>query len=237
MNKTSPRLVRPLLGVTAFAAAMAVAFRMDLAVAELLAQPISSGQTKAVLRAMRCWGEGATLFFLVLGIASVQRHRVKHLAVVVFSVLICAGTVDLIKPLFGRHRPDQVFREADAHPDETGRNSSFPSGHTATAFSFASGLTTLYPPLKPVCLLAASGTALSRMYDGRHFLSDCIAGAAIGWFWGGWLVRRILRLFSLETEAPAPEQPVTRHRHTERKVARAGMPEVAEELAQVPTLG
>jgi membrane-associated phospholipid phosphatase len=198
----TPRRFSIMWKLVLFAVALALAFQWDQWAADQLAKPISSGQTKAVLRAMRCWGEGATLVVLSAGILLVQRNRWKEMGAVMIAVLVCAGTVDLIKPWFSRLRPNQVLeiRAGSAEPDPNGWNSSFPSGHTATAFSFASGLTTLYPPLRPVCLFAAGGTALSRMFDQRHWLSDCVAGAALGWFLAGFLVRRLLVLFKAKQD-------------------------------------
>jgi len=57
---------------------------------------------------------------------------------------------------------------------------SFPSGHTITAFSVAVSLATFYPVLLLGLLFCAFSVALSRILLGMHFLSDVLAGAAIG---------------------------------------------------------
>ena len=57
---------------------------------------------------------------------------------------------------------------------------SFPSGHTITAFSVAVSLSIFYPPLLIGLLFCAVSVALSRILLGMHFLSDVVAGAAIG---------------------------------------------------------
>ena len=57
---------------------------------------------------------------------------------------------------------------------------SFPSGHTITAFSVAVSLSIFYPPLLIGLLFCAVSVALSRILLGMHFLSDVLAGAAIG---------------------------------------------------------
>ncbi len=57
---------------------------------------------------------------------------------------------------------------------------SFPSGHSITAFGIAVSVGLFYPELQ-VCLLAAALLiACSRIILGMHFLSDVIAGSAIG---------------------------------------------------------
>ncbi len=57
---------------------------------------------------------------------------------------------------------------------------SFPSGHTITAFSMAISLGLFYPALLPGLLFCAASVALSRILLGMHFLTDVLAGAAIG---------------------------------------------------------
>lgn len=57
---------------------------------------------------------------------------------------------------------------------------SFPSGHTMTAFAVAIPLSLCYPALAIALLACAFSIATSRILLGMHFLSDVIAGAAIG---------------------------------------------------------
>jgi len=57
---------------------------------------------------------------------------------------------------------------------------SFPSGHTITAFAVAVSLSRFYPELAAGLLFCAVSVAASRILLGMHFLSDVLAGAAIG---------------------------------------------------------
>jgi undecaprenyl-diphosphatase len=57
---------------------------------------------------------------------------------------------------------------------------SFPSGHSITAFAVAVPLSLYYPPLTIGLLFCACSVAASRIMLGLHFLSDVIAGCAIG---------------------------------------------------------
>jgi undecaprenyl-diphosphatase len=57
---------------------------------------------------------------------------------------------------------------------------SFPSGHSITAFAVAVTLGLFYPFLKPCLLALAFLIAASRIILGMHFLSDVIAGSALG---------------------------------------------------------
>ncbi len=58
---------------------------------------------------------------------------------------------------------------------------SFPSGHTAAAFAVAPVLAHRFGPVAAIpAYVLAFGTGLGRMEDRRHYLSDVLAGAAIG---------------------------------------------------------
>jgi undecaprenyl-diphosphatase len=57
---------------------------------------------------------------------------------------------------------------------------SFPSGHSITAFAVALSVGLFYPDLQGVLLTVAFLIASSRIILGMHFLSDVLAGSAIG---------------------------------------------------------
>jgi len=60
--------------------------------------------------------------------------------------------------------------------------SSFPSGHTTSAFSMALLLSYLFP--RKICMViffaCAVGVGYSRMYLAEHFLTDVVAGSVLG---------------------------------------------------------
>ena len=89
-----------------------------------------------------------------------------------FSAAIMAGAVNGLKYSVGRLRPDGS------------RRNSFPSGHTATAFMTATMLHKEYGWRSPWFSIggytAAAVTGVSRILNNRHWLSDVIAGGAIG---------------------------------------------------------
>lgn len=93
------------------------------------------------------------------------------------AVILTSG----IKYAIDRERP------FDRYPDLIEKrvsvsSASFPSGHTATAFSLATSLSIRYPKwyvIAPGYLWACS-VGFARMNEGVHYPSDIIAGAAIG---------------------------------------------------------
>ncbi len=60
------------------------------------------------------------------------------------------------------------------------RSTSFPSGHSASAFAFATGVCVELPALLPVLVPLAAAVAYSRTHAGVHYPSDVAAGVAIG---------------------------------------------------------
>jgi undecaprenyl-diphosphatase len=84
-----------------------------------------------------------------------------------------------LKRLTGRRRPCEIEPHCWATllpPDQF----SFPSGHTMMAFAVAIPLLLFYPTLTIGLLFCAFSIAISRVLLGMHFLSDVVAGAAIG---------------------------------------------------------
>jgi membrane-associated phospholipid phosphatase len=59
-------------------------------------------------------------------------------------------------------------------------SSSFPSGHSASAFAFATGVGSVLP-LESIPIRALTTTvAYSRVHTGVHYPADVVAGAFLG---------------------------------------------------------
>ena len=81
----------------------------------------------------------------------------------------------------GRARPD---REAEGVPEERHvpmpTSTSFPSGHSASAFAFAGAVAGSIPVLGAPLRGLATAVAYSRVHTGVHYPGDAIVGAIIG---------------------------------------------------------
>jgi undecaprenyl-diphosphatase len=99
------------------------------------------------------------------------------------SGLLCvaatAAIVNLvIKPLGRRRRPDRPAVPARAVPMPNSR--SFPSGHTAAAVAFASGVARELPAAGVPLHSLAALVGYSRVHTGVHYPGDVVAGALLG---------------------------------------------------------
>lgn len=148
---------------------------------------VASTPTPALDRSMRRLSHAANYSRLSLASAGVlalaggpsgRRAARRGLA----SVAVTASVVNLaIKPLSRRRRPD---RAAELVPPERHvrmpLSTSFPSGHSAAAFAFASGVSTIMPVAAIPLRALATLVSYSRVHTGVHYPGDAIGGALIG---------------------------------------------------------
>jgi len=79
----------------------------------------------------------------------------------------------------------------EPRPDDIQEKNSFPSGHSASAFSFSGYVAAEHGwGWGSAALLLSTFVAFSRINDNRHYLHDVIAGATIGWAYG-WGISRL----------------------------------------------
>jgi undecaprenyl-diphosphatase len=115
--------------------------------------------------------------FAVLASNDAARHAALGAAALAVVAGICSFKV--LKRTVGRRRPCATEPHCWATvlpPDQF----SFPSGHSITAFAVAISLGTSYPAALPVLLFCAASVAASRVVLGMHYLSDVVAGSALG---------------------------------------------------------
>lgn len=109
------------------------------------------------------------------------------------SYLISALLVRIPKYAFGRTRPDAWWEPGPGEWKGPINGTSFPSGHTTSAFAVASVIAYQYrdTPWVPVTAYTlASLAGISRVYDNRHWISDVFAGAVFGTVTGRFICRQ-----------------------------------------------
>lgn len=111
------------------------------------------------------------------------------------SILLTSAVVNAgLKPVLPRERPDRELHQVIvARHVPLPASTSFPSGHSASAFAFANGVSGEMPELAVPLRLAAAAVAWSRVHTGVHYPGDVISGSLIGGAVGetvGWLRRR-----------------------------------------------
>jgi len=138
-------------------------------------------------RWFRFWMLGASRagdgwLWCALGVVLLLTGGPRKLAAVSSGTLAGLAGLTLVlvlKRFNGRERPCAVEPHCWAAlrpPDQ----SSFPSGHSMTAFAVMVPVALVYPEFTPGWFFCAVSVALSRIILGMHFLSDVLAGSTIG---------------------------------------------------------
>ena len=125
------------------------------------------------------FGDGRTMLGVSLLLMAYGGDKNRETGRLLTSTFISTGVIIWgMKEIIGRKRPlDDVS------------NPAFPSGHTAYAFAGATLLGSRYPKLRIPLYIGAGLVGLTRIYLGRHYLSDVIAGAAVGTITGALVSR------------------------------------------------
>ncbi len=119
-----------------------------------------------------------------------------------------------LKFAWQRDRPASDFIGSAAPLLPLPRTFSFPSGHSASALAFATGVTSTLPAAGPVIVPMAATVAYSRVHTGVHYPSDVAVGAAIG-VGSGLIAARIAKRIRARSvhhpSAPSIDVAIPRH--------------------------
>jgi membrane-associated phospholipid phosphatase len=98
------------------------------------------------------------------------------------SLGVASALANLIgKPLTTRRRPERrELEELAVRRVPMPETSSFPSGHTASAFGFATGAGAAWPAASAPLRALATVVGYSRVHTGVHYPADVVAGAFLG---------------------------------------------------------
>ncbi|MGH9085151.1 MAG: phosphatase PAP2 family protein [Acidimicrobiales bacterium] len=148
---------------------------------------IAATPTPTFDRALGALSRAADLSKLWIGIATVlavaggssgRRAAANGLA----SIAMTSAVLNLgLKPLGARRRPNPgehrvPLERQVAMPGST----SFPSGHAASAFSFAEGVSRSLPKTGAALHWVAALVAYSRVHTGVHYPTDVVVGSLLG---------------------------------------------------------
>jgi undecaprenyl-diphosphatase len=156
---------------------------MDRAVYQTIASVSTPQLDKAMVRLSnaanysRLWLSCAAIMAVLGGRAG---RRAALLGVV--SVGFSSAVSNLVvKPLWARRRPERSETVISAHRwVRMPTSQSMPSGHSASAFAFATAVGYAIPALSVPLHAAATAVAYSRVHTGVHYPADAIAGSVIG---------------------------------------------------------
>ena len=162
---------------------------LDLPVSRYFSSKPWGGDLVKLVSLSEAFAYGGTVAVILLAATLLDPRGwrvLPRLAIAAFGAGLLA---DLIKLFIGRHRPlDEKFVAESALQTFTTwgdhqhvhLTQSFPSAHTATAAGLACGLAFFYPRGKWLFLALVVMAGLQRMHSQTHYLSDVLAGAAVG---------------------------------------------------------
>ncbi|MFE3292826.1 bifunctional phosphatase PAP2/diacylglycerol kinase family protein [Rhodococcus sp. NPDC059234] len=161
------------------------------------------------LRALSTAANHSVLWMGVAAAMSLTGPRARRAAI--RGLLSVAGASALsnavLKPLFPRRRPPAGTEEfAQRRGLPAPRSSSFPSGHSASAAAFVTGVALEYPAVGAAVAPLGAAVAYSRVHTGVHWPSDVVVGAAVGGVLA-WTTRRWWAVRDQEPATLGPDHP------------------------------
>lgn len=182
---------RQWLTLGAVATAGVLVYTQDEQVMDFARSHQSAATDRLVKYGLEPWGSGYYSAPLLGGMYLIGRvsgnDRASATALTAGKAAILASaSAHLVKQLAHRHRPGQDDPADPGNWDGPTGNihyTSFPSAHSALAFSVATVLASEYSETVWVPVLSytlAAGTAVSRIYNDRHWASDVLIGSAAG---------------------------------------------------------
>lgn len=179
------RLVACALSLAGVGVAVFLLRRFDVPLDVAVAQ----GRTDAAWRVARgfsFWGDWlrgwAALALVVWGAGLVRRRPAwREAAVAAVLAAAVAGALAVgVQVTVGRPRPGTPLEDRLQGPTLQAELRSFPSAHAATSFGTAAALAAAVPVAGVPSLAVAAGVAWSRVYVGKHYVTDVLAGSALG---------------------------------------------------------
>lgn len=177
----------------------AVLYNNDRSIQTAFQNAKTPALSKAVKYGLEPWGSGlyslSTLGIYYVYGSFAHDPRDREIAMNGLKTFVVTGLVaNVAKQIFHRHRPFQadlqdggspyVWEGPFVNPVDKLKYSSFPSGHTTSAFAMATYFAMEYKDKVWVGCFAyglATLTGVSRIYDNKHWASDVCMGALFGY--------------------------------------------------------
>jgi undecaprenyl-diphosphatase len=157
--------------------------RVDVALYAAIAQTPTPGLDRAMARLSHAadYSRVSLASAALLAVSGGARGRRAALGGVA-SIGVTSAVVNLgLKPLGRRRRPDRTVEQVPvARHVRMPLSTSFPSGHSAAAFAFATGVGHAFPAAAVPLHGLAALVAYSRVHTGVHYPGDVVAGALVG---------------------------------------------------------
>lgn len=153
---------------------------------------IADSPSPSIDEPIRRLSDAANLSKLWLGLAAgmslIGGRRGRHAAATgLISIGVTSAIVNQgLKRLYPRVRPD---REGENVPEarhvDMPDSTSFPSGHSASGFAFATAVGSQLPVTGGALRFLAGAVAYSRVHTGVHYPGDAVVGSLVGAGIGG----------------------------------------------------
>lgn len=114
-----------------------------------------------------------------------RKKKTNFLIFFVIAVPTCILSVDILKVIFGRARPEEWLRHGIYGFTWLGTKQkyfSFPSAHAATIGAVMGVLASFRPKATPLWLTLALVVSFARVIGLEHYFSDIVAGVLISFF-------------------------------------------------------
>jgi membrane-associated phospholipid phosphatase len=157
--------------------------RVDAAVYAAVASTPTPALDLPMRRLSNSANRSALWLGLAGGLALLGGRRGRRAAVAgVISIGVSSALVNIgMKSIRERVRPDRIAAGViEARHVDMPASSSFPSGHSASAFAFATAVGREIPLLALPLRALAAAVAYSRVHTGVHYPGDTLAGSLVG---------------------------------------------------------
>ncbi len=173
---------------------------MELAILDWIQNVLKSPVMDTIMVYVSTLGDKGYIYYIFLALLLINKKTRKVGIVMGIAMILNYLISNLgLKPLVARIRPYDINTTVEILVHKPS-SYSFPSGHSAQAFTVASAFLFMkYHYAKPMLVLAAI-IAFSRVYLYVHYPTDVIAGAAIGMLCG-YLAYHIFNFITHKKEA------------------------------------